>query len=232
MNTALRDLVRQTHTERQDDWATALSTVDSALRTHCRVTLQPGEPARAIVGEVRQRSEEDTLRVLEQCAAQGHPLPTTVEEVEHAVPDLTSATVVCTSTRGQALLVRCIADEVAQAPGIHLVEVVDHSGLDLPLEGVDVQRGEEGGCWGVACLLVVDVEGARPALVELCVVTRLQQAWAELTEQHLYGREGELEASPLRAAVAHSMAVMLHEVDRLADHLAEETEAAREGSAG
>ncbi|WP_156253600.1 (p)ppGpp synthetase [Pseudactinotalea terrae] len=208
----LGELVDAVYAKRRRAWDLAASTLGAWLTAQCAELLDGADVSRMTVAPHRikdQRRTGDKLRSRLEPSSGRQPAQAVVEEV---VRDVVGMKVLCKSTRDQRLL----------ADRLGTVEIP--SGIALQRMKDYVSEPKTSGYRAVHLEFAVTVPGHAPVVVELQIKTMLQDSWGELTHEDLYKPGAPIKTSPFHSAVGATMANLLAEVDRLADHLAFELE--------
>lgn len=141
--------------------------------------------------------------------------PETTADVENAIDDIVGTRIVCKTLRDIE-----IVDETIRS---HCVG----KKLQMAREPDDyLHNPKESGYRSIHYKLSVpvnDSEGESRLVCEVQVRTRMQDAWGELTHENSY-KTGGVALPSLHVALARHLANMLHEVDELANTLAESTD--------
>lgn len=209
---AVGDLVDEAYEQRMTAWTLAAGILESWLSSQCEVLLDGADRSRMMVAPHRIKDQRRTLDKLRRKLESPGTERLTAASVESEVRDVVGTKVLCKSTRDQRLL----ADRLRQqAPANGIVLLGDKDYVSAP---------KASGYRGVHMHFEVSVPGHEPVVVELQIKTRLQDSWGELTHEDLYKPGAPIKTSDFHNAVAATMANLLAEVDRLADHLAVELE--------
>ncbi|WP_420112573.1 GTP pyrophosphokinase [Pseudactinotalea sp.] len=209
---AVDDLVAEAYAQRMKAWELAAGILEVWLSSQCEVLLDGSDRSRMMMASHRIKDQRRTLDKLRRKLESPDSEPLAAASVESEVRDVVGTKVLCKSTRDQRLL----ADRLRQhAPTEGIVLLGDKDYVSAP---------KASGYRGVHLHFEVSVPGHVPVVVELQIKTRLQDSWGELTHEDLYKPGAPIKTSDFHTAVAATMANLLAEVDRLADHLAVELE--------
>jgi putative GTP pyrophosphokinase len=206
---AVSGAVADTYARRLTAWQLAAEILEAWLSAQCEALLDGADRARMLVAPSRIKDQRRTADKLRGKLTSGPATPATVEA---EVRDLVGTKVLCKSTRDQRLLADRLRKH-APTNGITLLGEKDY-----------VLEPKASGYRSIHMHFEVSVPGHAPVVVELQIKTRLQDSWGELTHEDLYKPGAPIKTSDFHNAVAATMANLLAEVDRLADHLAVELE--------
>ncbi|WP_165831835.1 RelA/SpoT domain-containing protein [Brachybacterium endophyticum] len=215
MNTA--EEVEQIYRRRRRVWVDALHQVNSWLERQCAAALDDAQDKHRL--EVHEGRIKDERRATAKLLRKfdddvGDPSSNDLETLIH---DLAATKVLCKSTRDQELITQRLADEAARSgSGIRLAERPKHYAREPKPSGYRANH----------LIFEWDVAGERPAIVEVQIKTRLQDARGELTHENSYKPGSAIQKTPFHDEVALTMANLLAEVDRLADCVADDMEGA------
>jgi putative GTP pyrophosphokinase len=220
MALVVADVVETTYIRRRQAWQEALDQANGWLKRQCEAALSDEQDmSRLVVDKGRGRikdSRRATRKILDKVEAEDLDVDGLDSAgVENAIGDLAATKVLCKSTRDQELIMGRLV-ETAGAPD---------AGLDLVGQPKDyVHHPKPSGYRANHLTLLIPVAGEDAVKVEVQIKTMLQDAWGELTHENSYKPGSAIKKKDLHDEVARTMANLLHEVDRLADRLAEDME--------